>query len=636
MNLFLSKPRIGMRPLSSKAAVLLGIHAMLFAAIYFFAFYTRYDFTFDWKWFAVYATTVGGLVLLKSIIFYWLGLCHVSWRRVAFGDLPTLLWAATLSMLVLAAIDGLFLTSGRFGGVSHVPRGVILLDWAATILVIGGIRAVWRSIREELRPLFSRQPARSALIIGANQAGELLARNLMATSRSPYVIVGFLDDDSLLHGTRFSGIEVLGDVAIAAAEVTRRRVDDVLVQSGTLTGPAFRQLLADCTEAGATVKVMPAIDELLGVTADDRTHMRLRPVEIKDVLRREPVRLDDSAVGSLVAGRTVLVTGAGGSIGSELCKQLVRFHPARIVLVDHSENALFAVEQEFLRLTPSPDAEFLIADITDEERIEGILTATRPHVIFHAAAHKHVPLMESNPAEAIKNNCLATRLLARLADRHGVGTFVSISTDKAVHPTSVMGCSKLIAERYVQAFAKESDTKFIVVRFGNVLGSNGSVVPTFQEQIRRGGPVTVTHPEIERYFMLIPEAAQLVLQAAAMGHGGEIFVLDMGESVKIVDLAHDLIALSGFAEGDIEIVFTGLRPGEKLFEELYFEDERRVATPHPKVFCALHRPADLATIEGLLEALREVLDEPADVIRSRLQELVPEYGPRVGQASRLP
>jgi FlaA1/EpsC-like NDP-sugar epimerase len=539
-------------------------------------------------------------------------------------------------MLVLAAIDGLFLTSGRFGGVSHVPRGVILLDWAATILVIGGIRAVWRSIREELRPLFSRQPARSALIIGANQTGELLARNLMATSQSPYVISGFLDDDPLLHRTRFSGIEVLGNVASAGAEVARRRIDDVLVQSGTLTGPAFRQLLADCTEAGATVKVMPAIDELLGVTADDRTHMRLRPVEIKDVLRREPVRLDDSAVGSLVAGRTVLVTGAGGSIGSELCRQLVRFHPTRIVLVDHSENALFAVEQEFLRLSASPAAEFLVADILDEERMEGILDAARPHVIFHAAAHKHVPLMEANPAEAIKNNCLATRLLARLADRHGVGTFVSISTDKAVHPTSVMGCSKLIAERYVQALSKESDTKFIVVRFGNVLGSNGSVVPTFQEQIRRGGPVTVTHPEIERYFMLIPEASQLVLQAAAMGRGGEIFVLDMGESVKIVDLARDLIALSGFSEGDIEIVFTGLRPGEKLFEELYFEDERRVGTPHPKVFCALHRPAELSAVEGLLEALREVLDEPADAIRARLQELVPEYGPRVGQASRLP
>lgn len=628
MNLFLSSPRVGMRPLSGKAAGLLAIHAIVFAAVYFFAFFTRYDFTFDWKWFSVYAATVGGLVVLKSIVFYCLGLCHVSWRRVAFGDLLNLLWGATLSMLVLAAIDGLFLTSGRFGGVRHVPRGVILLDWATTILVIGGIRAVWRSIHEELRPLFSRRPARTALIVGANQAGELLARNLMAASRDPHLIVGFLDDDPSLHHTRFSGIEVLGSVEQAGVEVARRRIDDVLMQSGTVTGRAFRRLLADCSAAGATVKVMPGIDELLGVTAEDRTHMRLRPVAIEDVLRREPVRLDDSAVAGLVAGRTVLVTGAGGSIGSEICRQVLRFHPRRILLVDHSENGLFAMEQELSRLEQRPPLEFLVADVTDEERMEGIMATSRPDVVFHAAAHKHVPLMEGNPAEAIKNNCLGTRLLARLADQHGTGTFISISTDKAVHPTSVMGCSKLIAERYVQALSKESATKFIVVRFGNVLGSNGSVVPTFQEQIRRGGPVTVTHPEIERYFMLIPEAAQLVLQAAAMGDGGEIFVLDMGESVKIVDLARDLIALSGFSEDDVEIVYTGLRPGEKLSEELYFDDERRTGTPHPKVFCALHRPTDLGAVEGLLEALREVLDEPADVIRQRLHELVPEYGPR--------
>lgn len=627
MNLPLSKPRVGIRPLSRKAAGLVVVHAVAFAAVYFFAFFTRYDFAFEWRWFAIYAATVSGLVVLKSTIFYALGLCHVSWRRMAFADLLNLIWAATLSMLVLAAIDGLFLTSGRFGGVQHVPRGVILLDWAATILLIGGIRAVWRSVHEELRPLFSRLPARTALIIGANQAGELLARNLMATSRSPYVIVGFLDDDASLHHTRFSGIEVLGSVANAGSEVARRRVDDVLVQSGTLTGRAFRQLLADCSASGATVKVMPAIDELLGVTANDRTHMRLRPVEIKDVLRREPVQLDDSAVAGLVAGRTVLITGAGGSIGSEICRQVVRFHPRRVVLVDHSENGVFAMEQEFARLDHAPVADFLVADITDEERMDRIFASCRPDVVFHAAAHKHVPLMETNPAEAIKNNSLATRLLARLADGHGTGTFVFISTDKAVHPTSVMGCSKLVAERYVQALSSESDTRFMVVRFGNVLGSSGSVVPTFQEQIRRGGPMTVTHPEIERYFMLIPEAAQLVLQAAAMGKGGEIFVLDMGESVRIVDLARDLLALSGLSEDDIEIVFTGLRPGEKLAEELYFADERRVATPHPKVFCATHRPADLAAIEGLLEALRDVLDEPADAIRARLRELVPEYGP---------
>ena len=623
MNLALPDKMI--RRLSKKAAILVVVHAALFVFSFFLAFFTRNDFSFSGGWLPVFAATVGGAVVLKLIIFYMLGLCHVSWRRVSFGDLTALLWAATLTMLIMATIDSLFLSTGRIAGVKRVPRSVILLDWASTILLVGGMRTLWRSFYEELRPLFSKTPTKSALIIGASQAGELLARNLKAASNSAYHIVGFLDDDTALHGNRFSGIEVLGGIDRASLEVGRRRVDEVLVQSGTLTGKRFRRLFDDCTEAGATVKVIPAIDELLGEKNGDQKHVRLREVEIKDLLRREPIRLDDTAVARLVAGRTVMVTGAGGSIGSEICRQVLRYHPAKLLLVERGENSLFLVEQEFARLDPRPPFEPLIADIADEDRIDQIMADYKPAVIFHAAAHKHVPMMEWNPAEAIKNNCLGTRTLARLADKHGVAAFVSISTDKAVHPTSVMGCSKLIAERYVQALSKESQTKFIVVRFGNVLASNGSVVPIFQDQIRRGGPITVTHPDIERYFMMIPEASQLVLQAGAMGKGGEIFVLDMGESVKIVDLAHDLIALSGLADEDIDIEFTGLRPGEKLFEELYFDDESRLPTPHPKVFCAMHRPAELAEIEGVLEELREVLDDPADEVRRRLRKLVPEY-----------
>ena len=623
MNLALPDKMI--RRLSKKAAILVVVHAALFVFSFFLAFFTRNDFSFSGGWLPVFAATVGGVVVLKLIVFYMLGLCHVSWRRVSFGDLTALLWAATLTMLIMATIDSLFLSTGRIAGVKRVPRSVILLDWASTILLVGGMRTLWRSFYEELRPLFSKTPTKSALIIGASQAGELLARNLKAASNSAYHIVGFLDDDTALHGNRFSGIEVLGGIDRASLEVARRRVDEVLVQSGTLTGKRFRKLFDECTDAGATVKVIPAIDELLGEKNGDQKHVRLREVEIKDLLRREPIRLDDTAVARLVAGRTVMVTGAGGSIGSEICRQVLRYHPAKLLLVERGENSLFLVEQEFARLDPRPPFEPLIADIADEDRIDQIMADYKPAVIFHAAAHKHVPMMEWNPAEAIKNNCLGTRTLARLADKHGVAAFVSISTDKAVHPTSVMGCSKLIAERYVQAFSKESQTKFIVVRFGNVLASNGSVVPIFQDQIRRGGPITVTHPDIERYFMMIPEASQLVLQAGAMGEGGEIFVLDMGESVKIVDLAHDLIALSGLADEDIDIEFTGLRPGEKLFEELYFDDERRLPTPHPKVFCAMHRPAELAEIEGVLEELREVLDDPADEVRRRLRKLVPEY-----------
>ncbi|MFY8221478.1 MAG: polysaccharide biosynthesis protein [Pirellulales bacterium] len=623
MNLALPDKMI--RRLSKKAAILVVVHAALFVFSFFLAFFTRNDFSFSGGWLPVFAATVGGVMVLKLIVFYMLGLCHVSWRRVSFGDLTALLWAATLTMLIMATIDGLFLSTGRIPGVKRVPRSVILLDWASTILLVGGMRTLWRSFYEELRPLFSKTPTKSALIIGASQAGELLARNLKAASNSTYHIVGFLDDDTALHGNRFSGIEVLGGIDRASLEVARRRVDEVLVQSGTLTGKRFRKLFDECTDAGATVKVIPAIDELLGEKNGDQKHVRLREVEIKDLLRREPIRLDDTAVARLVAGRTVMVTGAGGSIGSEICRQVLRYHPAKLLLVERGENSLFLVEQEFARLDPRPPFEPLIADIADEDRIDQIMADYKPAVIFHAAAHKHVPMMEWNPAEAIKNNCLGTRTLARLADKHGVAAFVSISTDKAVHPTSVMGCSKLIAERYVQALSKESQTKFIVVRFGNVLASNGSVVPIFQDQIRRGGPITVTHPDIERYFMMIPEASQLVLQAGAMGEGGEIFVLDMGESVKIVDLAHDLIALSGLADEDIDIEFTGLRPGEKLFEELYFDDESRLPTPHPKVFCAMHRPAELAEIEGVLEELREVLDDPADEVRRRLRKLVPEY-----------
>jgi FlaA1/EpsC-like NDP-sugar epimerase len=388
-------------------------------------------------------------------------------------------------------------------------------------------------------------------------------------------------------------------------------------------------VLEACTQDGSQVKVMPAIDELLA-GHDNSLHVKPRSVEIKDLLRREPVQLDDAAVRHLVEGITVMVTGAGGSIGSEICRQVLRFNPKKLLLIERGENALFLLEQEFCRYDQRPPFEPLIADITDAARMDQIMTTYRPEVVFHAAAHKHVPMMEWNPAEAIKNNCVGTQILARLADRHGVREFVMISTDKAVNPTSVMGCSKLIAERFVQALSAESRTKFLVVRFGNVLASNGSVVPIFQEQIRLGGPITITHPDISRYFMMIPEASQLVLQAAAMGNGGEIFVLDMGESVKIVDLARDLIALSGLGEDDIEIVFTGLRPGEKLYEELYFDDEQRVPTSHPKVFCAQHRPTTLAVAERVIDELADVTDESPEVVKSLLRDLVVEYGSHAG------
>ena len=615
-------PRMTLRQFHRRAAGLLVLHAGIFAAALFCAFFTRNDFKIE-GWFPTYCGTVAAVVAVKVVVFYMLGHYHTSWSRVAFRDLSNLLWAATLSMLVMVTLDSLVLST-KWVPLPHVPRSVILLDWACTIMTIGGLRALYRSFHEELRPLFSRLQAKTALVVGANRAGEMIARNLMAAANNPYYIIGFVDDDPHLQHSRVAGIEVLGAVEEAAALVHRSRIDEVVVQSGTLTGKRFRTLLDACTAAGAVVKVLPAIDELLD-GQEDPSHVRLRPVEIKDLLRREPVKLDDSAIRGLVADRTVMVTGAGGSIGSEICRQVLRYGPRRLLLAERGENALFLVEQELSRLEPKPAFEPLVADVTDAQRMEQIFSTYRPEVVFHAAAHKHVPMMEWNPAEAIKNNVLGTRQVAILADRYGVSEFVSISTDKAVNPTSVMGCSKLLAERFVQAMSHDSKTKFIVVRFGNVLASNGSVVPTFQEQIRRGGPITVTHPGIERYFMTIPEASQLVLQAASQGNGGEIFVLDMGESVKIVDLARDLIALSGLQADDIEIVYTGLRPGEKLFEELYFDEERRIATSHPKVFCAMHRPAELAAVEEMFAELAEVIDESPEVVRARLRDVVPEF-----------
>jgi FlaA1/EpsC-like NDP-sugar epimerase len=634
MNVPFAQPTIAFRRVNARALRLLAVHAAIFAAALFLAFFTRSDFAVEAPWVHVYSRAVFGVVVVKLVIFYALGLCHVSWGRVAFGDLTALLWAATLSLLIFATFDSLVLSTGFAPWIPRIRRSVLLLDWVATIMLVGGLRTLWRSFREELRPLFERHKAKSALIVGANQAGELIARNLTATSNSPYMIAGFLDDDPALRHTRVAGREVLGTVDDVGREAAKRGVDEVIVQSGSLTGRRFRKLLDDCVAVGASVKVLPGIDELL--SAKNPSHVQLRRVEIKDLLRREPVQLDDSAIRALVEGRTVMVTGAGGSIGSEICRQVLRFGPKKLLLVERAENSLFLVEQEFGRMEPKPAFEPLIADITDEPRMEQIMLAHTPEVVFHAAAHKHVPMMEWNPAEAVKNNVFGTRLMARLADQHGVRVFVAISTDKAVNPTSVMGCSKLIAERFVQALSAASQTKFIVVRFGNVLASNGSVVPTFQEQIRRGGPITVTHPGIERFFMTIPEASQLVLQAATQGDGGEIFVLDMGESVKIVDLARDLIALSGLEPDDIEIVFTGLRPGEKLFEELYFDDERRVATRHPKVFCAMHRPSDLLAVESVLEDLTEVLEDKPEVVRARLRDLVPEYASPEHASDPLP
>jgi FlaA1/EpsC-like NDP-sugar epimerase len=555
-------------------------------------------------------------MIIKMAVFYSGGHCHRSWHYVSLSDLAALLRSATFASLIIAALDKLMVQD------FHISRIALPLDWALTILVLGGLRAMIRLSREEFRPRVFGKGYRKALIVGANQSGETLARHLMANPRLQYSVAGFVDADAARYGSTVGGIPVLGLPEHALPIATALGIEDILVISGVLPGSKLRELMEGCAAAGVTLKVIPPIEELI---SSGSYSLQLRDVDINDLLRREPVQLSTEAISSLIAGRTVLVTGAGGSIGSEICRQVLKFRPKTLILVERAENSLFLIDQELRPFRSEVSIQPCIADINDVERIEQIFASWRPEVVFHAAAHKHVPMMEYNPGEAIKNNVQGTKVLAELADEYAVQEFVMISTDKAVNPTSVMGVSKQLAERFIHAFSEIATTKFVVVRFGNVLASNGSVVPIFQEQIRRGGPITVTHPEIERFFMTIPEASQLVLQAAAMGRGGEIFVLDMGQPVRIVDLAKDLIRLSGLQPEDIEIVFTGLRPGEKLYEELYFEDEEMQPTPHPKLFVAYHRPYALDDVRQAIGELAQMVHEQPDAIRAKIKEIVPEY-----------
>lgn len=611
--------------LTKRSAFALMVHAVVFCLCYWLAFGFRFDFVFSSEIRQVFWVSLPAVLLTKLVIFYALGHCHVSWRYVTFSDLALLLKASGLSLVAIATIDYFLvdgLHSNRVYSAMHIPRGIPPMDFVLTVMMLGGLRALWRMSREEVLPLLYKKGYREAFIVGANHAGESLARQLQADPRLKYTICGFLDSDPARQGSMLAGVPVLGRPQDIARYTAGREIQDVLVVSGVLTGKELRQLMERCRSVGISVKVLPSVDELL----NSNYQIQIRDVNITDLLRRDPVELNSEAIGELLEGKTVMVTGAGGSIGSEVCRQVLRFSPKALLLVERAENSLFNIEQELARLAIPTEIHPCVADIADAQRLDQVLSQHRPDVIFHAAAHKHVPMMESNPGEAIKNNIVGTKLLAEAADRNEVQRFVMISTDKAVNPTSIMGVSKQIAERFVQSFAEyATTTKYVVVRFGNVLGSAGSVVPTFKAQIRRGGPVTVTHEKMERFFMTIPEASQLVLQAAAMGSGGEIFVLDMGEPVKIVELARDLIRLSGLSEDDIDIVFTGLRPGEKLYEELYFDEEEMLATDHPKLFAAYHRPYENDEVRLAIDELSSLAHGPADELRRRLKHYVPEY-----------
>ncbi|MFC4296725.1 polysaccharide biosynthesis protein [Castellaniella hirudinis] len=558
------------------------------------------------------------LMVVQLVACRWAGLYRGMWSFASLPDLSRLIRAVGVSVIAVLAL-------AVFGKAwLLIPRSIVLLYPLLLIMCMGGGRVAWRLWKESRLAPVSDAERKPVVIVGAGTAGAMLLREL---ARSPdWKVVALVDDDRHKRGLELSGCRVEGATTDLPAVLQRHAARHVILAMPSASAEALQTVTRLATQAGAALFTIPGLAELMsGRVAINM----MRPVKIEDLLGRESVRIDNDNVRAMLTGKRILVTGAGGSIGSELCRQLARFEPACIVLLESSEFALYMIEQWFGEHRPEVPVVRLAGDVKDESRMAQVFAEHRPQVVFHAAAYKHVPLMEvGNAWQAVRNNVAGTLTVARAARDAGSERFVLISTDKAVNPTNVMGATKRVAEMVCEVLQNgPGTTRFHIVRFGNVLGSTGSVIPKFQAQIAHGGPVTVTHPEINRYFMSIPEAAQLVLQAAAMGQGGEIFVLDMGAPVKIVDLARNMIRLSGFTEDEIHIEFTGLRPGEKLYEELLADAEETLPTPHEKLRIARSRAVPEAFYEGVLAWLAREQQGDADV-RAGLKQWVPEYEPR--------
>ena len=549
------------------------------------------------------------------------GLYHGLWRYAGTATLFQMLRGITLSAL-------LWWGASRWFAADALPASLAALVWCAQFTFMGAARVTWKLWRERQLGGEGARPVRT-LIVGADHAAVGLVQEMLrrrAGEEAP-LPVGFVDPDPRLKGHLVEGLRVMGTLDELPRVLLELRPELAVVADPELPGRALRSVAEACEAAGVRLRTVPAMSEL---PAGARvTLARVREVRLEDLLGRAPVPPTDDEVGAFVRGRRVLVTGAGGSIGAELARQVMRFAPASLVLLDRAENGLYFIQRELLDREPTAPVHAVVADLRDAPGLDAVIAAQRPEVVLHAAAHKHVPLLEAAPREAVLNNVGGTRHLVESCTRHGAAHFVLISTDKAVHPTSVMGATKRVCERLVQAASTMGQGTFCAVRFGNVLGSEGSVVPLFQRQIERGGPLTVTHPEATRYFMTIPEAVRLVLQAAAMGKGGEVFLLDMGEPVKVADVARTLLRLAGLREGeDMEIVFTGLRPGEKLHEELHSKAEQARMTRRERILTwELSREDPAALAADVSELERAAASDDAGAIRAALQRAVPEYTP---------
>ncbi|MGD0597323.1 MAG: nucleoside-diphosphate sugar epimerase/dehydratase [Sedimentisphaerales bacterium] len=574
-----------------------------------------------------YPTLLVFVLVIKTAIFGLFKQYRGWWRYVGISDLTGIIRASLVSTMLIFGlwVAGLYVNSVRrsIPNVFDVSQAVFVVDMFCTVLLLAGLRMAIRLYYEEFRTVESGRLKRF-LIVGAGNTGESLLREIHRMTVAEYEMVGFIDDDPAKQGIRIHDVPVLGTVEQLAEICREKNIEEVAIAMPSATAQQRRRVVQVCQGTKVRFRTVPSMTD---IASGKFRVSQIRDVDINDLLGREAIQLDTDSIEAFIKGKTILVTGAGGSIGSEMCRQICHFGPKLLLLVEQAENPLFYIERELREKFPDITMTAVVCDITDQSRVEGIFEKYRPEVIIHAAAHKHVPLMEGNPGEAIKNNVVGSRTVADAADKFGAGNFVMISTDKAVNPTSIMGSSKRVAELYVQDLNRTSKTHFVTVRFGNVLGSEGSVVPIFKKQIAQGGPLTVTHPDMKRYFMTIPEASQLVLQAASMGKGGEIFVLDMGEPVKIVDLARELITLSGFRPGeDIEITFMGLRPGEKLFEELSIKGEDMQETRHPKIGIWKNMPMDRDRLRAKIAELVALakIGEYAGIV-AKIKELVPEY-----------
>jgi len=581
---------------------------------------------FDWLFFRYRPEVwlfVAGAVTVKPLTFLALGLYRRYWQYASIGDLIAIVLANVVASLWISLLVLTGLATGLF---VEFSRSILLIDLLLTVALTGGTRFSVRAMAESHGRFRRGRDGSGAertrvLVIGAGNAGALVAREAQRNPQLGFHIIGFLDDAVVKHGKRIAGLPVLGSIDALEPVVQANLIEQVVIAMPSAPGSAIRVLVETCQRLGVPSKILPGVYEVLG----DRVSVRrLRDVEITDLLKRDPVRHEHPNL-DYVVDQVVLVTGAGGSIGAELCRQVAMAKPRRLVLVGHGENSIFDVDAELRRVFPGLPQESVIADIRDGVRIRELFERVRPAVVFHAAAHKHVPLMETNPDEAVTNNIIGTARILDAAIRVGTGHFVLISSDKAVSPGSIMGATKRVAEQMVHLAARTHNRAFVVVRFGNVLGSRGSVVPIFKQQIERGGPLTITHPDVQRYFMTIPEAVQLVLQAGGLGRGGEVFVLNMGQLVRVVDLAQDLVRLSGLDPEEIPVIFTGLRPGEKLIEELW-EDEAQVdATANRDVFSVIEpsRKNAESAIAATFAAVATP-DWPAPALVSRLVDVCRE------------